>query len=155
MSLPDWINLSGTVITILCTGITLWLAKNVDTVRRKLERRYRKIFLSEVRSSLEEAQRLGRTLQASLTTGGRGQNIGQLVFPIRHQLDAAIHRLPLKGPDASLRTLILSAQEEVVAIETAASGQDRSDRANAFNLRVQDAVSTCRQYFEDVDLQEV
>lgn len=153
MALGDWINIIAMMVTILCTAISVWLFRQIDKTRKIIERKYRKLSLIDVRSSLEEVIRQGNALRISLSTGGRGQSVVVLTAPIRTALSAAISRLPPNGKEKDLRDSVLLAQQKLEIVENCPSGQ-RVSNNEIFIQAIHDAAGTCLMYFEAADSKE-
>lgn len=145
----------ATVVTIIATVITIVAAVKVETKRKAIEKKYRKMALVDVRIDLEEVARLGNDLRTTLGTGGRGQQVPSLTQPIHEALSSATRRLPKSGQVDDLSNLVRTAAPHLKGIENANTKQARLDSLDKFMEIINDAVATCRGEFENADSKEI
>jgi len=149
----DWINIIAMAVTVICTVLSVAMFLAVDNRRKIIERKYRKLSLVDVRTTLSQIIQLGDELRIRLATGGRGQAIFLLTHPIRSALSNVFGRLPPNCEEMDLRDAVLRAQQELKSLENG-TNTERIANHDKFMIALQDAVGISQQYFEAADSKE-
>lgn len=132
----------GTVVTLVGTGVTVWQASKAREYKEQIKFDVRKINLASVSERLKRAQEEIRRLPTSSQSTARGVRPNELIKNTREHFDVALGTLDANGPDASARTKLVAAQNNLNSYELSWNAGDvKPQCAHELQAQVQDVIS--------------
>lgn len=140
---PDSIvTLTGTVVTLLGMGITIWQTSQAKDYKDQIKFDVRKINLTNIADRLKRAQDEIRRLPTSAQAVPRGIRPNELIQKIREHFDHALGTLDAAGPDASVRAILVEGQTNLNSYDISwNSGKPKAEDVHELQAKIQDAVS--------------
>jgi len=142
LSVDAKISIVSTAITIVSMLLTIWMARGVRKIRDQIATDIRRINLTHASRNLEKTLLDIRKLQDSSSSNSRGRGKATTLDSIQSQFDAALMQLDMEGPDADIRKLISSAQNNLQKIRSESNAADCEPITAELQSIIQDAVST-------------
>ena len=144
-NLETIITISGTILTAIGTGVTLWQASKVKAYREQIAFDLRKIHLSEIGEFLRRAQDEGRKLLSQVQQLNRGKSMISITDDIQSYIDRSLNLLHLSGPDTDLRKRILESQEKLRDFQQTDDPDEKKRCVSDMHIIIQDSISMCKE----------
>lgn len=153
-SLDMLITITGTILTVIGTAVTLWQASKVKVYREQIAFDLRKIHLSEVGELLKRAQDEGRKLLSQVQQLNRGKSMISITDNIQAYIDKSVNLLHLNGPDIDLRNQILESQIKLRDFQQTNDTEEKKQCVSDMHTLIQDSISMCKERTSNLEYGE-
>jgi hypothetical protein len=140
MTASDWITMTGAIITIGGTMVTIWQAMSARKSSQTATHALISVRMSKVAEQLKSAQEHIREIAPSKTSQ-RGFKVGRLIDSIRREFDGALNNLPKKGLGSEARIQLATAQDRLNQYQSSLLTEPSQILWQELQIAVQDAIS--------------